>query len=35
MSFVLRVPQLRFHTAFGLTTQIEHHLFPGIGGMAA
>ncbi|CAK9055521.1 Acyl-lipid omega-13 desaturase (CrDES) (Omega13 fatty acid desaturase) [Durusdinium trenchii] len=20
-----------FHTAFGLTTQIEHHLFPGIG----
>ena len=26
--------QPRFHVAFGLTTQIEHHLFPGIGSMA-
>lgn len=25
----------RFHAAFGLTTQIEHHLFPSIGYMDA
>ena len=23
----------RYHVAFGLTTQIEHHLFPGIGNL--